>query len=303
MPLDDYDGMSSAHLAFHLGSKCIIYVFTRLMICVLVVYLWRLLTTVGEFLWSEEWHNFAGLTLCCLLLAQQLAMTLGMGLNYDDYEIKISRITSMLERYLANVVFRLNARVYLPLHSNSGTFRLLTIWPAESSDSIKCTLETAFWQTSEYEALSYAWGDMRLFRSISIDDRTFFVTSELFAALHELRSETTKRVLWVDAICINQYDEQERERQVQQMNHIYQNAKKAVVWLGKQYSYNTSRALENLGRLRRPNSGYCDWLETTEKDRRRWEMLLGSLQLEVTENDLTYYALERLFHCQWWRRI
>ncbi|KAE9368261.1 HET-domain-containing protein, partial [Stipitochalara longipes BDJ] len=180
----------------------------------------------------------------------------------------MSRITSKFEGYLANVIFRLNARVYMPLHLNSGTFRLLTIWPAESSDSVKCTLEVASWQNSEYEALSYAWGDKRLFRSISIDDKTFFVTSELFAALHELRSETTKRVLWVDAICINQHDAQERERQVHQMDHIYRNAKKVVVWLGKQYSYNTSRALGNLG-----------------------------------QNDLSYYALERLFHCQWWQRI
>lgn len=191
----------------------------------------------------------------------------------------------------------------IPLHPKPGIFRLLTIWPAESSDCIKCTLETAFWQCSEYEALSYAWGDIRFFRSISIDDKTFFVTSELFAALHALRSETTKRVLWVDAICINQYDAGERERQVQQMNHIYQNAKKVVVWLGKQYSYNTNRALENLGRLRRPNSLYHDWLQTTEKARTRHETSLGNFQMDVTENDLTYYALERLFHCQWWRRI
>jgi hypothetical protein len=303
MPLDGYDGMPFAHLAFQLGSKCIIYGFTKLMIYVLIACLWQLLTFVGEFLWSGERHNFAGLTLACLLIAQQLAMDLGISPNYEDYVIKILRITSTLERYLANVIFRLNARVYLPLHSNSGIFRLLTIWPAESSDSIMCTLETAFWQSSEYEALSYAWGDKPLFRSISIDDKTFFVTSELFAALHELRSETTKRVLWVDAICINQYDAQERERQVQQMDHIYQNAEKVVVWLGKQYSYNTSRALENLGRLRRPGRGYSDWLKTTENDRRRWEMLLGSVQLDLTENDLTYYALERLFHCQWWRRI
>ena len=303
MPLDDWDDMSVSHLAFHLASKCIIYVVTKLMIWVPIACLWRLSTFVDEFFWSGEGHKLDGLTLGYLFLAQQLAKTFGIGPSYYDYAIKISRITSMLERYLAYSVFRLNARVYLPLPSNSGTFRLLTIWPAESSDSIKCTLEIGFWQCSEYEALSYAWGDIRSFTSISMDDKSFLVTSELFAALHDLRSQTTKKVLWVDAICINQYDTREREHQVQQMEHIYQNAKRVVVWLGKQYSSNMNRALENLGRVQRPNRGYHDWLQRTEKDRISWEMKLEKLQSDVARKDLTYYALERLFRCQWWRRI
>jgi hypothetical protein len=106
MPLGDYDGMPLAHLAFHLGSQFIIYVVTQLTIWVPVIYLLRQLLAV----WSEEVHKVDVFEY--LYIAKLMAEVLGTGLNFDNDDIKLSRITSMLERYLANVVFRLNARVY-----------------------------------------------------------------------------------------------------------------------------------------------------------------------------------------------
>lgn len=37
---------------------------------------------------------------------------------------------------------------------------------------------------------------------------------------------------WIDALCINQYDEAEKERQVRNMFHIYRKASTVLVWLG-----------------------------------------------------------------------
>jgi len=114
MPPDEYNGMVSA--MFHLGLHVLIDNFVRLIMLVTIVCLWWLSRFVGESLCSENCDKFVEVTFGCLLLASQLSK----ASNRDGYTI-------MLERYLANFFFRLNNRVYLPLNSNSGTFRLLTI--------------------------------------------------------------------------------------------------------------------------------------------------------------------------------
>ncbi|PMD38817.1 heterokaryon incompatibility, partial [Hyaloscypha variabilis F] len=84
-----------------------------------------------------------------------------------------------------------------------------------------------------YEALSYAWGS---------NDQTekrpcvsfIPITPNLQSALKRLRQRSTTRVLWVDQLCINQEDVEERSSQVQLMGHIYQKASKTVVWLGEE---------------------------------------------------------------------
>ncbi|RMJ04826.1 hypothetical protein CDV36_014510 [Fusarium kuroshium] len=49
-------------------------------------------------------------------------------------------------------------------------------------------------------------------------------------ALKCLRNCSLDRIIWVDAICINQDDAEERGRQVQSMAKIYANASRVVVW-------------------------------------------------------------------------
>jgi hypothetical protein len=84
-----------------------------------------------------------------------------------------------------------------------------------------------------YEALSYVWGDLSRTRSIFLDDVQFGVTSNLYAALLQLRDHSFPRIIWIDAICINQSDDDERELQIQSMAKIYGNAKRVNVWLGE----------------------------------------------------------------------
>lgn len=58
------------------------------------------------------------------------------------------------------------------------------------------------------------------------------VTSNLLEALHQLRLETEDRILWIDAICIDQEEEVEKGHQVKQMGRIYKEAEQVVIWLG-----------------------------------------------------------------------
>lgn len=63
-------------------------------------------------------------------------------------------------------------------------------------------------------------------------ETTFQVTTNLALALRYLRREKRTRTLWVDALCINQDNEDEKSIQIQRMDWIYANASPIVVWLG-----------------------------------------------------------------------
>ncbi|RYP52665.1 hypothetical protein DL768_002221 [Monosporascus sp. mg162] len=87
--------------------------------------------------------------------------------------------------------------------------------------------------THLYEALSYVWGDEGNRQPISIDNHDLKVTSNLHAALLRLRDRLLPRVIWIDAICINQGDPNEKGQQVQSMAKIYAKASRVIVWLGE----------------------------------------------------------------------
>jgi hypothetical protein len=85
----------------------------------------------------------------------------------------------------------------------------------------------------KYEALSYCWGDPELQGFILLNGNAASVTVNLTRALENIRLDHGTRVLWVDALCINQEDTTERNHQVKQMGAIYQKAERVVVWLGR----------------------------------------------------------------------
>ncbi|KAG5818079.1 hypothetical protein H9Q74_010235 [Fusarium xylarioides] len=112
--------------------------------------------------------------------------------------------------------------------------RLLHLLPAKNDDNpIECRLQVvAFEENPVYEALSYCWGDNSKLQGIKCNNEAFQVTESLFCALQHLRNEHTERILWIDAICINQEDLEERQAQVKLMKHIYTKSERVVIWLG-----------------------------------------------------------------------
>lgn len=83
-----------------------------------------------------------------------------------------------------------------------------------------------------YEALSYVWGEPAKAKTIFIDNEPVAVTRNLHDALSQLQSPDEERILWVDAVCINQNDNLERTHQVSIMRHIYEHAFRVLVYLG-----------------------------------------------------------------------
>jgi hypothetical protein len=69
---------------------------------------------------------------------------------------------------------------------------------------------------------------------ILVNGHRFSVTVNLEAALRRLRFDAAPRVMWIDAICVNQEDFEERRTQVLPIGDIYSAASQTVVWLGKE---------------------------------------------------------------------
>ena len=117
--------------------------------------------------------------------------------------------------------------------SNGNEIRLLAILPGRFGDPIKCTLSTVCLDDEPaFEALSYTWGSMSRASSLICDSKSLHVTSNLYEGLQRLRRRKSVRVIWVDAVCINQDDVGERNQQILYMARIYKQAKQVVVWLG-----------------------------------------------------------------------
>ncbi|KAK7193424.1 heterokaryon incompatibility protein [Paraphaeosphaeria sporulosa] len=87
-----------------------------------------------------------------------------------------------------------------------------------------------------YEAISYAWatetGDDRLSQKVYCRGGTISVTQTCEAALRRLRFSGRNRYLWVDAVCIDQSNVEERNHQVGFMGTIYAKASQVLIYLG-----------------------------------------------------------------------
>jgi hypothetical protein len=105
-------------------------------------------------------------------------------------------------------------------------------------DSLSVEIECWFSLTNlddplPFEALSYTWGIPDAHIPIKLDGQLVKITKNLDLALQYLRLDQAPRTLWVDALCINQLDVNERDRQVAEMHHVYEQATSVVIFLGE----------------------------------------------------------------------
>uniref|UniRef100_A0A8H7TQ73 Heterokaryon incompatibility domain-containing protein n=1 Tax=Bionectria ochroleuca TaxID=29856 RepID=A0A8H7TQ73_BIOOC len=126
----------------------------------------------------------------------------------------------------------------LKLEDPTTAIRLLEVLPGPPDNPV---IKTRLFNASlhslghKYEALSYAWGkvaSLREMRSIHVNSFKLPVTPNLYNALISLRQPDRARVLWVDSVCINQGDLNERREQILLIAHIYSRSERTVVFLG-----------------------------------------------------------------------
>lgn len=140
----------------------------------------------------------------------------------------------------------------VPLESPHSATRMIRLLPNKDKDAeIECELFNYDLTSGSgadshlYEALSYVWGIGTVPQTIKLNNCAFRVRENLYLALSRLRNRHFERILWVDAICINQHDEHEKVNQIPLMRTIYAQAQHVIVWLGEAYE-NGDKALEGL---------------------------------------------------------
>ncbi|KAH8599679.1 heterokaryon incompatibility protein-domain-containing protein [Bisporella sp. PMI_857] len=134
-----------------------------------------------------------------------------------------------------------------PLSSARNEIRLLYLLGGPSTEAIQGELEVVSLDDNPgYEALSYCWGSQDNGKTITINSQPVYVTRNLHNALMKLRLPQNKRVLWIDALCINQNDTTEKELQVSLMSQIYGKTNCGLLWLGEEPEQPVSSVNEEL---------------------------------------------------------
>jgi hypothetical protein len=111
--------------------------------------------------------------------------------------------------------------------------RLLELSRGSPDDPIEvCLSRVSLHSTAiKYEAISYAWGDATECETVNTPQGTIEVPLSLHRVLRRLRYRHQARVLWADAVCINQRDKVEKSHQITIMGSIYRTASRTLFCL------------------------------------------------------------------------
>lgn len=121
--------------------------------------------------------------------------------------------------------------IYKPLRKGNH-IRTLQLLPGAGEICCELSVIPLKHAAGCYEAISYAWGEASKTVNIKCDEKLFSVTVNLADALWTIRHPTEPRILWADAICINQHDKKEQGHQVMMMGKIYEQANRVLIYLG-----------------------------------------------------------------------
>ena len=161
----------------------------------------------------------------------------------------------------------MNAYAYQALEGPKY-IRLIVLHPALSKttplriDFVSSKLEDV---EGDYDAVSYTWGNPILTFPLHVgeDGMQVHVTENLDRALRYLRYATRDRLLWADAACINQKDDEEKAIQIPLMVKIFRGARRVVAWLDPGGGGDTTveqrgmRMLDRLSRLSNTQTNEC----------------------------------------------
>jgi hypothetical protein len=134
--------------------------------------------------------------------------------------------------------------------SGKDALRVIELQPSSARDApLRAALVThQDRKTATYVALSYTWAGIDGYGSLELTNGVLPITGNLDLALRALRKQDGVLRIWVDAVCINQQDKDEKAVQVSQMGEIYRNAEEILAWLGPETDQ-TQGAVEYLEEL------------------------------------------------------
>ncbi|OCK89846.1 uncharacterized protein K441DRAFT_421642, partial [Cenococcum geophilum 1.58] len=109
--------------------------------------------------------------------------------------------------------------------------RLIKLYPSPDPDAdLLCSLfHVDLTQPyGPYEAVSYAWGTKE------DPEKLYYIaiTANLDSALRRFRRSNAIRLLWADAVCLDQESTEEKFYQIPNIQEIYTKASNVLIWLG-----------------------------------------------------------------------
>ena len=163
---------------------------------------------------------------------------------------------------------------------------------SNNDESIHCTFSLASLEAfPTFDALSYVWGNSKDVTPVHLEGHVFPVTRNLHSALQNLRKDDEERVLWVDALCINQGDPNERSNQVAEMHFIFERAETVVAFLGEM-SEGRAIAMDFIEMTAEPGIHLDPFLEPHIVVR----------GMDANSETLQDYLIE-FFTLPWWKRV
>lgn len=193
---------------------CVLYLAVMCVVCILIL-------------------SMAVFTFCLIIILRNFIVLVVLLLWLAIYRIPV---WDVLIPYFRKRTLQNNVKVYQPLpavdNRSNATIRVLRIRSGSADSKVECDLVTTGISEAHFEALSYVWGTSFISYQVIVNDELFYVTYNLYSALRQLRRERSERTIWIDAICINQFDDVEKSNQVQLMRDIYSRASNVIVWLG-----------------------------------------------------------------------
>lgn len=158
----------------------------------------------------------------------------------------------------------------------------------------------------EYKTVSYAWGDTTSSCSILIDGKPLEIPTSAYQALDGVLRDGYQGAVWIDSVCINQADRQEREQQISMMGGevgIYSNGRLNIIWLGESDA-STAKAIEAmklvLEDMRKATGNNFERLSKTVRDPVTHEDLFSEAPFLV---DFKQGELLKYFERAWFRRL
>lgn len=120
---------------------------------------------------------------------------------------------------------------WTPLSKSEAEIRICRIKPGPEDSSIQVSLRNVKLKESagQYTCLSYAWVNKRLTHGILLNDFYYPVPRNLHLQLSRLRVLCLTEDLWIDLVCIDQENDDERSQQVGLMGSIFSSANKVIL--------------------------------------------------------------------------
>ncbi|KAG5797556.1 hypothetical protein H9Q69_003416 [Fusarium xylarioides] len=214
--------------------------------------------------WSHRWTVFHGPRRRLWIEALRPGDVIHIKIEYEPKE---------LEEELQALQLTSNGSHYAgALSVERHDIRLLHVEPGAFDDPIRCSFRLASLKEVEskridFHALSYCWGDPTEREDIFLskegdfgngkEGMPFSIGKSAAQALRRLRLEDETLVIWIDAVCINQDDLEERAQQVTLMSQIYSLASVVHIWLGED-NHGVEAYLKLIRDICNSNSRLCE---------------------------------------------